>query len=60
MDLKKIQPLTLEWLESAVPKLFWALPKSAFGENASNNNPSLKQLLKTRKEKIVSGFWAAA
>jgi len=31
---------------SALPKLFLSLPKSAFGEHASNNNPSVKQLMK--------------
>jgi len=34
---KKLQPLTLEWLESTVSKLFWALLKPEFGEHAWNN-----------------------
>jgi len=31
---------------------FLALPKSAFVEHASNNNPSLKQLTKKRKKRL--------
>ena len=54
---KKIQPLALEWLESAIPELFWALPKSAFGEHASNNNPNLKQLTKKRKKDCIGDLW---
>ena len=31
---------------AAVPKLFWAFPKPAFGEHASNNDPIPKQRIK--------------
>jgi len=40
---------------SSVPRLSWALPKSEFGEHASNNNPSLKQLVK--KSDCIGDFW---
>jgi len=45
---------------SAVPKLSWALPKTEFGEHASNNNPSLKQLVKKRKKWLYRWFLAEA
>jgi len=54
MDLKKIQPLRLEWLESTVCKHFCALPKSQFGEHGSKNNPSFKQLM---KKDCIGDFW---
>jgi len=67
MDLKKIQPLRLEWLESTVCKLFCALPKSQFGEHGSKNNPSFKQLMKKdcigdfwQKPKLLSSFLMSA
>ena len=44
----------------AVPRLSWALPKSEFGEHISNNNPSLKQLVKKRKKWLYRLFLAAA
>jgi len=36
---------------------FLALPKSAFGEHATNNDPSLKRLMKKRKKVCIGGFW---
>jgi len=42
----------------AVPKHFWALPKSEFGEHAWNHDSSLKQLMK--EIMIVSVISAAS
>jgi len=42
---------------SAVRSLFWALPKSEFGEHASNNNPSLKQFMKKKNKDCIGDFW---
>jgi len=42
----------------AVPKLFWALPKSEFGEHAWNHESSLKQQMK--KIMILSVILAAS
>jgi len=42
----------------AVPKLFWARPKSEFGEHAWNHDSSLKQLMK--KIMIVSVILAVS
>ena len=41
---------------SAVPKLFWALPKSEFGEKASHNDPSLKHIMKKKVRQTNAPF----
>jgi len=46
MDLKEVSTAYATMARSAVPKLFWALPKSEFGENASHNDRSLKHIMK--------------
>ena len=52
MDFKNVSIAYARMARSEVPKLFWALPKSEFGENASRNDPSLKYIMK--KIMIVS------
>jgi len=44
--LKKASTAYARMARSVVPKLFWALPNSVFGEHTTNNNPRLKQLMK--------------
>jgi len=46
MDFKNVSTACARMARSAVRKLFWALPKSEFGENASYNDPSLTHIVK--------------
>jgi len=58
MDFKNVLTACARMARSAVPKLFWALPKSEFGENASHNDPSLKHIMK--KMMIISVILAVS
>jgi len=59
MDFKNVSIAYARMARSEVPKLFWALPKSEFGENASHNDPSLKHITK-KKLMIVSVILAVS
>jgi len=66
MDFKTLLTAYARMAKSAVPKLFWALPKSEFGENASHNDPSLKHYGKNNDRisdfgsKLLSSFLMSA
>jgi len=57
MDFKNVSTAYARMARSAVPKLFWALPKFEFGENSSHNDPSLKHII---KKMIVSVILAVS
>jgi len=58
MDFENVSTAYPRMARSAVPKLFWALSRSEFGENASHNDSSLKHILK--KIMIVSVILAVS